>query len=123
MEKKWLDDQRYQGDPELTKPLAAVQMGLIYVNQEGPNGNPDPLAATKDIRKTFGRMAMNDEETVALIASGHTFGKAHGAHKPDDCLGAERAVAEVYAANDGRDKFVRDFVKAWTKVMNLDRFD
>ena len=100
-EGKWLDDKRYAGDRELENPLAAVQMGLIYVNPEGPNGNPDPLASARDIRETFGRMAMNDEETVALVAGGHTFGKTHGAADPGIYVGAEPEAAGIEEQSQG----------------------
>jgi catalase-peroxidase len=100
-EREWLADQRYTGDRELENPLGAVQMGLIYVNPEGPNGNPDPLASARDIRETFGRMAMNDEETVALIAGGHTFGKTHGAADPNQYVGAEPEGASIEMQSQG----------------------
>ncbi len=100
-ETEWLGDKRYEGDRELENPLAAVQMGLIYVNPEGPNSNPDPIASARDIRETFGRMAMNDEETVALIAGGHTFGKTHGAADPSKYVGREPAAAGIEAQNLG----------------------
>ena len=100
-EAEWLADKRYKGERELENPLAAVQMGLIYVNPEGPGGNPDPLAAAHDIRETFGRMAMNDEETVALIAGGHTFGKTHGAADPGEHVGAEPAGASIAEQGTG----------------------
>ena len=100
-EGKWLEDKRYSGDRILENPLGAVQMGLIYVNPEGPNGNPDPLASARDIRETFARMAMNDEETVALVAGGHTFGKAHGAADPSKFVGPEPAGAPIAEQNLG----------------------
>ena len=100
-EAEWLGDKRYEGDRQLANPLAAVQMGLIYVNPEGPNGNPDPVASARDIRETFGRMAMNDEETVALTAGGHSFGKTHGAADPEKYVGPEPAGAPIQEQNMG----------------------
>ncbi|KRD22921.1 MULTISPECIES: catalase/peroxidase HPI [unclassified Streptomyces] len=124
-ETTWLDDQRYTGDRELENPLGAVQMGLIYVNPEGPNGNPDPLAAARDIRETFRRMAMNDEETVALIAGGHTFGKTHGAG-PADSVGADPEAAPLaeqglgwkssYGTGKGGDTITSGLEVTWTST-------
>lgn len=123
-EDTWLGDKRYTGDRDLENPLAAVQMGLIYVNPEGPNSNPDPLASARDIRETFGRMAMNDEETVALIAGGHTFGKTHGAADPSKYVGKEPAAAGIeeqsmgwtntYNTGKGGDTITSGLEGAWT---------
>ncbi len=123
-ETEWLGDERYTGDRELESPLAAVQMGLIYVNPEGPNGNPDPVASARDIRETFGRMAMNDEETVALIAGGHTFGKTHGAADPDQYVDVEPAGAAIelqgqgwansYGPGHGKHTITSGLEGAWT---------
>jgi len=125
-EKEWLADQRYTGDRELENPLAAVQMGLIYVNPEGPNGNPDPIAAARDIRDTFGRMAMNDYETVALIAGGHTFGKAHGAADPNQYVDVAPAAAGIeeqsmgwknsYGSGKGVDTISSGLEGAWSNT-------
>ena len=122
-ETEWLDDKRYTGDRELEQPLGAVQMGLIYVNPQGPNGNPDPLAAARDIRETFRRMAMNDEETVALIAGGHTFGKTHGAG-PDENVGPDPEAAPIelqglgwkstYGTGVGADAITSGLEVTWT---------
>ncbi|MDC0530666.1 catalase/peroxidase HPI [Alphaproteobacteria bacterium] len=123
-ENEWLENKRYSGDRELEMPLGAVQMGLIYVNPQGPDGNPDPLASARDIRETFARMAMNDEETVALTAGGHTFGKAHGASDPDKYVGDEPEGAPIeqmglgwqnsYGSGVGRDTITSGIEGAWT---------
>lgn len=123
-EEEWLDNKRYSGDRELEMPLGAVQMGLIYVNPQGPDGKPDPLASARDIRETFARMAMNDEETVALTAGGHTFGKAHGASDPDEYVGAEPEGAPIeqmglgwknsFGSGVGRDTITSGIEGAWT---------
>ena len=123
-EREWLADKRYKGDRELENPLAAVQMGLIYVNPEGPNGNPDPIASARDIRETFKRMAMDDYETVALIAGGHTFGKTHGAADPSKHVGPEPAGADIamqgmgwkntFGTGNGGDTITSGLEGAWT---------
>src|SRR5271168_2631587 len=125
-EGKWLADERYSGDRDLQNPLAAVQMGLIYVNPEGPNGNPDPVASARDVRETFSRMAMNDEETVALIAGGHTFGKTHGAADPSKYVGPEPEGASIeeqglgwkntYGSGKGDDAIGSGLEVIWTKT-------
>jgi catalase-peroxidase len=125
-EQEWLGDDRYTGDRDLESPLAAVQMGLIYVNPEGPNGNPDPVASARDIRETFRRMAMNDEETVALIAGGHTFGKTHGAADPDQYVGPEPEGAPLeeqglgwkntFGTGKGKDAITSGLEVTWTST-------
>ena len=135
-ESEWLADKRYSGDRQLESPLGAVEMGLIYVNPQGPNGNPDPLAAARDIRETFGRMAMNDEETVALIAGGHTFGKAHGAADPGKHVGPEPEAASLeaqgfgwinkFGKGNGADTITSGLEGAWTSTpaqWSTDYFD
>jgi len=135
-ETKWLGDERYKGDRQLDNPLGAVQMGLIYVNPEGPNGNPDPILAARDIRETFARMAMNDEETVALIAGGHTFGKTHGAADPNKYVGREPEAAPIeeqglgwastYGTGSGADAISSGLEVIWTSTptkWNNDFFD
>ncbi|WP_323792248.1 catalase/peroxidase HPI [Nocardioides sp.] len=125
-EQTWLGDERYTGDRDLENPLAAVQMGLIYVNPEGPNGNPDPVGSARDIRETFGRMAMNDEETAALIAGGHTFGKTHGAANPEEYVGPEPEGAsleeqglgwkQTFGAGKGQDTITSGIEVTWTST-------